>query len=117
MHLKSTLAVFKQTLKLTSLHSPHSICKEKKKLKRVSSFHSFPPNGNTISFLQSHISNSCLPYHLSHRHFHQFLPAEDSIHTLRGHVGLAFLPWLEKAEKVIHIRILALPSVSMKLAL
>lgn len=50
-------------------------------------------------FVQSCISNSHSPYHLSHRHFHQFRPAEDSIHTPRAHVGSAFLPWLEKAER------------------
>lgn len=50
-------------------------------------------------FVQSRISNSHSLCHPSHRHFHQFHPAEGSIHTPHGRVGLAFLPWLEKAER------------------
>lgn len=50
-------------------------------------------------FLPSCISDSHSLYRPSHRHSHQFLPAEDSIHTPHARVGLAFLPWLEKAER------------------
>lgn len=98
MYSESILAIFNTDLKTTfSPLKKKSV--RKKRLNWVSISIHFHRTGSLTVLVQSRFNNSCLPYHLSHHHFHQFLPAEDSIHTLHGHVGLAFQPWLEKAER------------------